>query len=66
MAAAQHQGVAAEVELLDRQGQQGQVLLHVADPPGKTLDERGMDAAPGQPTLGPLALPIHKGKEIRS
>lgn len=34
MAAADHQGMAGQVELLDRQGQQRQVLLDVAHPQG--------------------------------
>ena len=45
VAAAQHKGVAGQVELLDRHRQQRQVLLHVAGAPGKALNKAGGDRA---------------------
>jgi hypothetical protein len=63
--AAQHQGVAGEIELFDRQRQQGQVLLNVTDPPGQPLDEAGGHRATLQPASRTLALPIHQGEQIR-
>ena len=64
MAAAHHQGVVGQVELLDRQGQQRQVLLHMTHPSRQLLDEAGADAAPLQPAAGMAAFAIHQGKQL--
>ena len=64
VAAAHHQGVGAQVELLDGEGQQGQVLLHMADTPGQGLDEAGLDRAASQPAPRPPTFAIHQGMEL--
>ena len=53
VAAADHQLRIPKIDLLDRQGQQRQILLHVADPPWELLNRTGADAAPAQPTARP-------------
>ena len=62
--AAEHQRVVGQIELLDRQRQQRQVLLHMADAPGQALDERGVDRAALQPAAGTAALAIHQRKQL--
>jgi hypothetical protein len=65
MAAADHQGVARQIQLLDRQGQQRQVLLHMAHPPGEALNEAGANRTSTQPAARPLTLSIHQSKQLR-
>ena len=64
MAAADHQFGSAEIDLLDRQRQQGKVLLHMADPPGQLLDRRREHGAALQPAAGASALAIHQRSEL--
>ena len=37
----------------------------MAAAPGQLLDKRGFDLATGQPAVGPTALAIHQGKQLR-
>ena len=53
VAAADHQLRIPQIDLLDRQGQQRQILLHVADAPRELLNRTGADAAPTQPAARP-------------
>jgi len=66
MAAADHQGVIVEVELLDRERQQRKVLLHMGDPPGECLDRASQDASPSPATVGPHTFSIHQCSQIRA
>ena len=64
MAAAEHQGVTRQIELLNRHRQQRQVLLNVTDPKGQALHKGAGDRATGEPTAAATTLPIHQGKQL--
>ena len=64
VAAADHQGVARQIKLLNRHRQQRQVLLDMAHAKGQALHKGARDRATRQPTAAATALPIHQGKEL--
>ena len=66
MAAADHQLGIREVDLFNREGEQRQVLLHMAHTPREVLDRTGANRTTLQPAVLAAGLPINKGRQLRS